>query len=93
MVKIRRTQEQWQQLIEGQPKSGLSIKAYCAQHHLTVSGFYQWRKKLNGDSAAVSAPADWLSFNAPTSPSSGDEWQIELSLPGGVVLRMNNTTG
>lgn len=53
MAKVRRTHEQWQQLIEEQPQSGLTIKDYCAQHNFTFSGFYQWRKKLRGETATL----------------------------------------
>lgn len=89
MAQIRRTHEQWQELIDKQPQSGLTITDYCAQHGLTVSGFYQWRKKLQGESASLPTSTQWLSFPAPTSSSSVNDWQLELSLPGGVVLRMN----
>ena len=88
MAKRRRTRAQWQQLIEGQPASGLSIADYCAQHQLAVSNFYLWRKKLvvvDSDEASVT---NWLSLT-PSQPEGGRDWQIELSLPGGVVLRMN----
>jgi putative transposase len=89
MAKIRRSRTQWQALIDRQPDSGLTIANYCAEHNITVSGFYQWRKKLCGNPEVQSAPSDWLSVSH--SPSSSEEkWQIELSLPGGVTLRMSS---
>ena len=41
MTKTRRTPQQWQQLINEQPDSGLTVHDYCQQNHLTLSGFYQ----------------------------------------------------
>ena len=89
MVKIRRSRAQWQELINKQPGSGLTISDYCAEHKITVSGFYQWRKKLGSNSEVKSAPSDWLSVSDPAPPSE-EKWQIELALPGGVILRMSS---
>ncbi len=88
MTKVRRTKAQWQQLVEGQADSGLTISDYCASHGITVSGFYQWRKKLQSTEAVQMQPESWLSFASPPQNEQGN-WQIELALPGGVVLRMN----
>jgi len=43
----RLSQEQWQEHIEQQQKSALSIGAYCQEHKLTPSNFYAWRKRLS----------------------------------------------
>lgn len=88
MANIRHTTEQWQHFIDEQPQSGLTVKAYCAQRNITVSGFYLWRKKLAKPSATSEPDANWLSLT-PAASAERDNWQIELSLPGGVVLRMN----
>ena len=90
MTKTRRTRQQWQQLINGQPDSGLTVHDYCQQQHLNVSGFYQWRKKLAAESENDTA-ADWLSLPVTDIPNDTSDWQIELVLPGGVTLRMNST--
>lgn len=89
MAYIRRTQQQWQQFINEQPQSGLTIKDYCASKNITVSGFYLWRKKLSGTPHPVDEPQEWLSLT-PSVSSESEQWQIELSLPGGVILRMNS---
>ena len=91
MAYTRRSQQQWQQFISEQPQSGLTVKEYCASKNITVSGFYLWRKKLSGASHPVNEPQEWISLT-PTVPSEPEQWQIELSLPGGVVLRMNSTS-
>ena len=87
MTKTRRSSEQWQQLINEQPNSGLSIKQYCQQEQITVSGFYLWRKKLC-QPQFENTITDWLSLPSGTSTPPTDNWQYELTLPGGVVLRI-----
>ena len=90
MAYTRRTAQQWQQFINEQPQSGLTVKDYCASKNITVSGFYLWRKKLATNASSVDEPQQWLSLS-PSVSSQSEQWQIELSLPGGVVLRMNST--
>jgi hypothetical protein len=50
MATKRRTREQWQRLVDKQAASELTVSEFCAQHALTVSNFYLWRKKLSDDS-------------------------------------------
>ncbi len=45
-MKIMRNQTQWQTLIQNQQTSGLTISDYCQQHHLPMSSFYAFKKKL-----------------------------------------------
>jgi len=42
-----RNQEQWQSIIEDQQSSGLTIIDYCRQHKLSLTSFYDHRKKLD----------------------------------------------
>ena len=91
MATKRRTREQWQELVDKQVESELSVSEFCAHHDLTVSNFYLWRKKLSDDSQSLAQQDNWLAFDMPASAnqSAGSAWEIELALPGGVVLRMN----
>jgi len=45
-MRIMRSQEQWQTIIEDQQTSGLAIIDYCQQHQLSTTSFYAVRKKL-----------------------------------------------
>mgnify|MGYP000026182462 FL=1 len=45
-MRIMRSQEQWQVIIEDQQTSGLTIIDYCQQHQLSTTSFYAARKKL-----------------------------------------------
>jgi hypothetical protein len=50
-MRISRSQEQWQTIIEDQQSSGLTIIDYCQQQQLTTSSFYAVRKKFSLSSA------------------------------------------
>ena len=39
--------EQMAQLIEAQAKSGLSKKAFCAKHNISIAKFYYWQRRLS----------------------------------------------
>ncbi len=91
MATKRRTREQWQELVDKQAASELSVSEFCTHHDLTVSNFYLWRKKLSDDSQPLAKQDNWLAFDMPASADKepGAVWEIELALPSGVVLRMN----
>lgn len=38
--------DRWQELIERQAESGLSVRAFCRQESLREPSFYAWRRKL-----------------------------------------------
>ena len=91
MAKTRRTTAQWQTLIDQLPESGLTTKAYCQQHNVSLSCFYQWRSKLTKTDIHLipSSEDDW--YNVPSEPLAQTHWDIELSLPNGVILRMKHS--
>jgi hypothetical protein len=119
--RVWRGEEFWRAAIEAQPKSGLSVAAYCRQHKLPPNSFYTWRSKFASRqrppavrSAAATAQA---AVNAQAKASSVDADRqrlievivdrskrrdtdgqalpspspqlIEVSLPGGVCLRLH----
>lgn len=67
MATKRRTREQWQELIDKQAAGELTVSEFCAQHALTVSNFYLWRKKLSDDSQSLAQQDNWLAFDMPAS--------------------------
>jgi hypothetical protein len=50
-----RTREQWRELIQGWPGSGLTQAEYCDRHGLSVSRFHRWRERLRPELNAVEA--------------------------------------
>ena len=96
MTRIQRNASQWKKLIEDQKQSDLNIKEYCQQNTLTTSNFYGWRKRLktvkvepihplnNGQSIST----DWLKLDLDAKPEI-KKWDIELHLPNGCILKMN----
>ncbi len=92
MTRLKRTKEQWQTLLAEQADSGLTISKFCEQKQITKSAFYQWRKRLAGSQQDVDNPLDWLSLPLSERGERTDGWQIELTLPKGIILRMNQNS-
>ena len=94
--RTQRTAADWQQLLEQQQKSDMAITQFCEQHQLTVSNFYHWRNKLSTAKAEVNKqPAQveisnaWQPVEITVPVTTEKNWNIELKLPGGVVLNMS----
>ena len=92
MAKPRRNATQWKALINKWQQSGLTIAEFCKTQGLHQSGFYAWKKKLSScgevDNGNVSEELPWLQLPQTHAEQTGTGWDMELSLPGGVVLRM-----
>ena len=92
--RTQRTVADWQQLLERQQTSGLPINQFCTQHQLTISNFYHWRNKLKTvelkeQPAKIETNNLWQPVEMTVPNSSAKNWNIELKLPGGVVLNMS----
>ena len=92
--RINRTAADWQQLFELQQLSGMTITQFCEQNNLTVSNFYHWRQKLNTFEVKEQAAKDetnavWQPVEITVPETTAKNWNIELKLPGGVVLNMS----
>lgn len=82
--KIFRSAHQWREILDRFASSGLTQEQFCAREGLALSTFYSWRAKLS-TASALPRLADFVEVTPTCSSSSFD---IELALPGGVVLRM-----
>ena len=99
MANIHRTSEQWQQIFKQHASSGLQIAAFCKQQKLNTSSFYAWRKRLSSNTinAVITddlppvekTQKDWVNV-LPEQALPSQNWDIELALPNGVILRMLN---
>ena len=79
--RVRRSPEEWKEIIDRQRGSGLSRLRFCRREGIARTTFEKWTKKLrrNPDGGFVELTAK---------PSSLETWSVELELPGGTVLRL-----
>ena len=78
--KIRRSRAEWEELISQYRESGVSKDAFCKREGVSRSSFGVWHRKLGGESG------DFVEVAPPRS-----RWDIELELPGSVLLRMRRS--
>ena len=55
----QRRRSEWQRLVGGWPRSGLTQEAYCARHGISVGSLQRWRRILaedTGPSSLASSP-------------------------------------
>lgn len=95
MARKRRSEQQWQALIEAQQTSGLTVNQFCTEHNITLSNFYLRRKKHVEQSVSDDSSVDnWLPLQNVMQVNQDERhWQIELTLPNGVVLNMRTDSG
>jgi len=94
-ARIMRTQEQWKALLEEFTTSGLTRATFCKKHRIATSSLYRWQQLFerasNADFIDVTEPL----VNAPGSshptPVRDNDWQVELELGSGIVLRLRTT--
>ncbi|WP_395343283.1 IS66 family insertion sequence element accessory protein TnpA [Ningiella sp. W23] len=85
----RRSPQEWQQFIDAQETSDMTIAQFCHAHNINQSTFYLQRKKRQELSLPQTSP-QWLPIDTMTSRQADTrKWQIELTLPNGVVLNMS----
>jgi hypothetical protein len=78
------TSEQVTEYLEAQPRSGLTIAAFCQQHGIHPSVFHGWKRRRQP------AVAPLLSFReVSASACLSHPWAAELLLPSGTLLRVS----
>ena len=86
---IKRSPQEWQQLIDAQEAGELTIAQFCHTNKINQSTFYLQRKKLQ-EIALPQTSSQWLPIDTVASKQPDTrQWQIELTLPNGVVLNMS----
>ena len=73
---LRRTRDEWLELVERQKGSGLSVAEFCRRNGLTENSFYRWRRLL-GDEVEV----PFVSLSVVASPT------VDVELPGGAIVK------
>jgi len=85
----RRSAAQWARLVAEQETGALSQRAFCAERGLAYGSFCGWKRRLReapARAATRDAPAFVELAAAPVAQSS--DWDVELALGEGVVLRL-----
>lgn len=91
---IRRSRQQWIELIELQPGSGLSAPKFCEQAGVSYQSFMAWRKKIKTPQKETANSPKFIELTAPEKsmiqgePLSVSQWQVELDLGNGIQLRI-----
>lgn len=75
---VRRTQRDWEALVLRQKDSGLSQASYCRREGVSLTSFEKWKQRLLSEPGFVDVTPSADHPNA---------WELEVSLPSGVVLR------
>lgn len=90
-TRIRRTPDQWRELIAEQAASAMSQEAFCKHKRLALSTFANWKRRLGATPATQNEcapdPSAWIDLSS-LGVSSSAGWTIELDLGDGVCLRL-----
>ena len=88
--RVRRTEAEWRAVLERFEKSGLSLSVFCRRTKLSRSSFVKWRRRLARRTSPSPAFVEWIapvSAEGEVEAASARAVELELTLPGGVVLR------
>ena len=85
-ARIKRREASWRRGVVGHSKSGMSIRAYCANHRVKEPAFYWWRAQLARRDAAKPKAA-FVPVVVKASAVAGTEG-ICIELRGGRMLRL-----
>ena len=82
----RRNAAQWERLFAEQEGSGLSQRAFCGKRAVSYSSFCNWKRRLAAGDSGGELDAGFIEVALEPSPT--QQWEVELSLGAGVVLRV-----
>jgi transposase-like protein len=94
--RVRRSAEQWADLIDAQSTSGRSIAVFCREHGLSASSFYHWRRQLEASAGSERrrfvrlrmSAADEGSARRSTEAGGSDRDAVVVRFIDGVELRI-----
>lgn len=86
-------------LVDAFAASGISRRAFCARHGVSVNTFDWWRKRLSTETSSAPAVrpgvnALFVELSSPLAVAATDArhtapaWDLELELGAGIVLRL-----
>jgi hypothetical protein len=85
-VARRRGRADGERLVAQFERSGLGRRAFCAARSIPVNTLDYWRRRLRQEAPVRSGFVELMPVAATTGASDG--WDVELTLGGGLVLRL-----
>jgi len=90
--RVMRSHSQWKALLEEFSNSGLTRTAFCKKHRIATSSLYRWQQIFSQDAGDT----DFIDVTEPLSITPApppvhecdNNWQVELALGAGIVLRL-----
>jgi transposase len=73
-----RNEQRWRHYLQLWQRSGLTIRAFCERHHLSLPSFYAWRRQLRQRDAPAFVPVHVLAETPRPATTA-----IEVVLAGG----------
>ena len=85
--RVRRTADEWRELISEHARSGLTQSEFCSQHAIRLATFSKARQRLSGtDKASTNRLPEFVAV-ATTTHDAG-HWELELEVAQRVVIRL-----
>jgi hypothetical protein len=86
--------EYWQQILQRQQASGLSIQRFCQQESLATATFFEWKRKFRqarpAGQASVAAAVHFAAVRVvPEAPAATPTGTLEIVLPGDRRIRLS----
>lgn len=89
--RVRRTEQEWRELIDLCRQSGLTQRQFCREHSVSLASFHRWAMRLESSSSPfveIEAPHAIVAPKGEATSSKPSRWIVELILPHGCVLRI-----
>lgn len=83
----RRTEAEWAEILRRFKASGLGRREFCRREGLALSSFQRWCHRADRPSDR-SAFVELVPSSTPAPAVRKSDWELELSLPNGVCLRL-----
>jgi transposase-like protein len=78
----------WRKLVAGQSQSGVSIRDWCDRQGVSEPSFYFWRRELARRREQRQGAHPQIVPVEVTPPVAGSRWDVEIELPGQIVVRV-----
>jgi hypothetical protein len=88
--------EYWQEVIDQQQQSGLSIKAFCTGQNISPPSFYQWKSKLQTKQQPVATASNGNNCLLPVQLVASDDEKarfarnVQIITPSGYCIRLDS---